>query len=76
MSDERLCRYSATSFPGRSKASRQAGASDQSRWHLVWAARRDRADDARIKRYIGIYRSPEVREFVLARFKGTILPTW
>jgi D-methionine transport system substrate-binding protein len=49
---------------------------DQSKWHLVWAARRDRADDARIKRYIEIYRSPEVREFVLARFKGTILPTW
>jgi D-methionine transport system substrate-binding protein len=41
---------------------------DQSKWHLVWAARRDRADDARIKRYIEIYRSPEVREFVLARF--------
>jgi len=28
---------------------------DQSKWHLVWAARRDRADDARIKRYIEIY---------------------
>ncbi|EWY37918.1 methionine ABC transporter substrate-binding protein [Skermanella stibiiresistens SB22] len=49
---------------------------EKSKWNLVWVARRDRAEDARIKRYIEIYRSPETREFVLERFKGTILPTW
>jgi len=49
---------------------------DQSRWHLVWAARKDRADDPRIKRFVELYRSPEVRAFILTRFNGTIVPTW
>jgi D-methionine transport system substrate-binding protein len=43
---------------------------------FVLTRRRDHADEARIKRYIEIYPSLEVREFVLARFNGTILPTW
>lgn len=49
---------------------------DQSRWHLVWAARKDRADDPRIRRFVELYRSPEVRDFILTRFNGTIVPTW
>lgn len=49
---------------------------DQSKWHLVWAVRKDRADDARIQRFIELYRSPEVRQFILTRFDGTIVPTW
>ena len=49
---------------------------ETSKWTLVWATRRDNAGDPRIKRYIDIYRSPEVRQFILTRFNGTILPTW
>lgn len=47
-----------------------------SQWTLVFAAREDRRDDPRIRRYIALYRSPDVRAFVLERFKGNILPTW
>jgi len=43
---------------------------------LIFAARADRKDDPRIKTFIEIYRSPEVKEFILAKFKGTIQPTW
>ncbi|WP_101341211.1 MetQ/NlpA family ABC transporter substrate-binding protein (plasmid) [Cereibacter azotoformans] len=49
---------------------------EHSRWHLVWATRRDNADDPRLKTFIDLYRSPEVKEFILTRFDGTILPTW
>lgn len=49
---------------------------DQSKWHLVWAVRKDRQDDPAIKRFIELYRSPEVRQFILTRFNGTIVPTW
>lgn len=49
---------------------------ETSKWTLVWATRRDNAGDPRIKRYIDIYRSPEVRQFIVTRFNGTILPTW
>lgn len=49
---------------------------DQSKWHLVWAVRKDRKDDPAIKRFIELYRSPEVRQFILTRFNGTIVPTW
>lgn len=49
---------------------------DQSKWHLVWAVRKDRAEDPQIKRFIELYRSPEVREFINTRFNGTIIPTW
>ena len=47
-----------------------------SQWTLVFAAREDRRDDPRIRRYIALYRSPEVKAFVQERFKGSILPTW
>lgn len=49
---------------------------DQSKWHLVWAVRKDRAADPTIKRFIELYRSPEVRQFIETRFGGTIVPTW
>uniref|UniRef100_A4WZ00 Acyl-coenzyme A synthetase/AMP-(Fatty) acid ligase-like protein n=1 Tax=Cereibacter sphaeroides (strain ATCC 17025 / ATH 2.4.3) TaxID=349102 RepID=A4WZ00_CERS5 len=49
---------------------------EHSRWHLVWATRRDNADDPRLKAFIDLYRSAEVKEFILTRFDGTILPTW
>ncbi|WP_448207216.1 MetQ/NlpA family ABC transporter substrate-binding protein [Azospirillum sp. sgz302134] len=49
---------------------------DQSKWHLVWAVRKDRAEDPAIKRFIELYRSPEVRDFINTKFNGTIIPTW
>ena len=49
---------------------------DQSKWHLVWAVRKDRAEDPAIKRFIELYRSAEVRDFINTRFNGTIIPTW
>ncbi len=49
---------------------------DQSRWNLVWAVRKDRIEDPTIKRFIALYRSPEVRQFIETRFNGTIIPTW
>lgn len=49
---------------------------EQSKWHLVWAARKDRKDDARLKRFIALYRSAPVKEFTLNKFEGSIIPTW
>lgn len=49
---------------------------EKSKWALVWATRRDNANDPRVRRYIEIYRSEPVKAFILERFKGTILPTW
>lgn len=49
---------------------------NKSYWSLLFAARRDRAEDPRIQAYIAAYRSPEVKDFVLTRFEGTVLPTW
>lgn len=43
---------------------------------LIFAAREDRKDDPRIVKFIEIYRSQPVKDFVLAKFNGTILPTW
>ncbi|NJL07236.1 MAG: MetQ/NlpA family ABC transporter substrate-binding protein [Methylacidiphilales bacterium] len=47
-----------------------------SQWTLVFAAREDRKDDPRIRRYIDIYRSAEVKAFVDKAFAGSILATW
>ncbi|MFG1420534.1 MetQ/NlpA family ABC transporter substrate-binding protein [Roseixanthobacter liquoris] len=43
---------------------------------LVFAAREDRKDDPRIRKFIEIYRSQAVKDFTLAKFKGSILPAW
>lgn len=43
---------------------------------LIFAARADRKDDPRIAKFIEIYRAEPVKEFILAKFKGTILPAW
>lgn len=49
---------------------------DQSKWNLVFAAKPARKDDAAIKTFIEVYRSPEVKDFVAKKFGGTILTTW
>lgn len=48
----------------------------ESRWTLIWAAREDRKDDPRIRRFVELYRSPQIKQFILTKFDGTILPTW
>ncbi|MCR6631924.1 MAG: MetQ/NlpA family ABC transporter substrate-binding protein [Magnetospirillum sp.] len=45
-------------------------------WNLWFVTQRARKDDPRILKYITLYRSPEVKEFILKRFDGTIIPTW
>ncbi|ALK09591.1 MetQ/NlpA family ABC transporter substrate-binding protein [Blastochloris viridis] len=47
-----------------------------SQWTLVFAARDDRKDDPRIRRYIDLYRSADVKAFVDKTFGGSILATW
>lgn len=47
-----------------------------SQWGLWFVARSDNRDDPTIKRYIDIYRSAAVKDFVAARFNGTIIPSW
>ena len=47
-----------------------------SQWTLVFAVREDRREDPRIRRYIDIYRSAEVKAFVDKAFSGSILTTW
>ncbi|WP_127091997.1 MetQ/NlpA family ABC transporter substrate-binding protein [Aquabacter cavernae] len=43
---------------------------------LYFVARTDRKDDPRILKFIEVYRSQPVKDFVDARFKGSILPAW
>ena len=43
---------------------------------LVFAAREDRKDDPRIAKFIQVYRSQPVKDFTLAKFNGSLIPTW
>jgi len=43
---------------------------------LVWTMLRKDKDDPRIQKLIGIYRSPEVKAYILEHFHGSILPAW
>jgi D-methionine transport system substrate-binding protein len=45
-------------------------------WNLVFATRTKDKDNPTIRRFVEIYRSPEVKEFIQKRFGGTILATW
>ncbi|ABC21595.1 MetQ/NlpA family ABC transporter substrate-binding protein [Rhodospirillum rubrum] len=45
-------------------------------WGLWFVAQSAHKDDPRILKYIALYRSPEVKDFILKRFDGTIIPTW
>jgi D-methionine transport system substrate-binding protein len=49
---------------------------DQSKWNLVFATRLKNKDNPTIRRFVEIYRSPEVKAFIQKRFEGTILTTW
>lgn len=45
-------------------------------WNLVFATRTKDKDNPAIRRFVEIYRSPEVKDFIQKRFGGTILATW
>lgn len=45
-------------------------------WNLWFVTQSVRKHDPRILKYIALYRSPEVKDFILKRFDGTIIPTW
>ncbi len=47
-----------------------------SRFALVFTTRAKDKEDPRIAKLIAIYRSPEVKQFILDRFGGSIIPTW
>jgi D-methionine transport system substrate-binding protein len=49
---------------------------DQSHWNLVFAVKTKNKDNPTIKRFIEVYRSPEVKAYILRQFNGTILTTW
>ncbi|WP_294541001.1 MetQ/NlpA family ABC transporter substrate-binding protein [uncultured Rhodoblastus sp.] len=49
---------------------------DHSQWNLVFAVKTKNKDNPAIKRFIEIYRSSEVKAYILNRFNGTILATW
>jgi len=43
---------------------------------LVFAARPDRKDDPRLLKFIAMYRSPAVKEFIVEHYGRYIQPTW
>ncbi|GGF06342.1 methionine ABC transporter substrate-binding protein [Aliidongia dinghuensis] len=47
-----------------------------SQWAIVWAARADKQSDPRIKRFIGIFESQPIKDYILAKFGGTVIPAW
>ncbi|HEY0329582.1 MAG TPA: MetQ/NlpA family ABC transporter substrate-binding protein [Rhodopseudomonas sp.] len=47
-----------------------------SNWNLVFAVRAKNKDNPTLKKFVEIYRSPEVKQFVENKFNGTILTTW
>lgn len=47
-----------------------------SQYALVFTTRAKDKDDKRVAQLIDIYRSPEVKQFILDKFAGSIIPTW
>lgn len=43
---------------------------------LVFASREDRKDDPRIKKFIEVYRSQPIKDFIDKKFNGSILAAW
>ena len=43
---------------------------------LIWTAPSRKKDDPRIRKLIGIYRSPEVKDFIVSKFNGSVIPNW
>ena len=49
---------------------------DKSKWNLVFAVNAKNKDNPAILKFIDIYRSEPVKEFVDKKFDGVILTTW
>lgn len=47
-----------------------------SQWAIIWAARADRKDDPRIARFIKIFESDRIKQFIIQKFNGTVIPAW
>jgi D-methionine transport system substrate-binding protein len=47
-----------------------------SQWAIIWAARADKKDDPRIKQFIKIYESDEMKQVIRTKSSGSILPLW
>ncbi|MDU1688998.1 MAG: MetQ/NlpA family ABC transporter substrate-binding protein [Bradyrhizobium sp.] len=45
-------------------------------WVNILAVREDDKDKPWVKTLVDSYRTPEVKEFVLSKFKGAVLPSW
>jgi D-methionine transport system substrate-binding protein len=45
-------------------------------WNLVFVTRTKDKDNPTIRRFVDIYRSAEVKDFIQKRFGGTIIATW
>lgn len=45
-------------------------------WAIVWSARNDKADDPQIKRFIAVFESDPVKNYIIQRFNGTVIPAW
>ncbi|MBV8926095.1 MAG: MetQ/NlpA family ABC transporter substrate-binding protein [Bradyrhizobium sp.] len=46
------------------------------RYALQFVARTDKKDDPRLLRFVSIYRSPEVRDYITAKYGRFIVPVW
>ena len=47
-----------------------------SQWTIIWAARADRKDDPRIARFIKIFESDKIKQLIITKFNGTVIPAW
>jgi len=45
-------------------------------WAIVWSARNDKVDDARIKRFIAVFETDSIKNYIIQRFNGTVIPAW
>ncbi|WP_414474096.1 MetQ/NlpA family ABC transporter substrate-binding protein [Microvirga sp. M2] len=45
-------------------------------WAIVWSARNDKVDDPRIKRFIAVFESDPIKNYIVQRFNGTVIPAW
>ncbi|MCP1845565.1 D-methionine transport system substrate-binding protein [Bradyrhizobium sp. USDA 4524] len=46
------------------------------RYALQFVARTDRKDDPRLSRFVAIYRSPEVKDYITKKYGRFIVPVW
>jgi D-methionine transport system substrate-binding protein len=45
-------------------------------WAIVWSARNDNVDDPQIKRFIAVFESDPIKNYIIQRFNGTVIPAW